>query len=210
MRDLPDHEGSQLVSLLQFVHFYEQVPVLADHRVNLITSEGGQLEYNLKVDLYVLVVDDPGLDDVVVSGVDGRVLRVDAQLGVVDDPLYVVTQREELLLVLLGDDVSSPLLLLVFFTPGLDVVLGHEYVLGLDGHHLLVSIRRVLRFLEGLGSFLLLDLAVRFFLETENGVDRLVLVEDLEVLVYEDDSLLQIVNQLFSALLLIKLLLKFL
>ena len=73
MRDLTDHEGSQLVPLLQFVHLDEEVPVLADHRVDLITSEGGQLEYNLKVDLYVLVVDDPGLDDVVVCGVHGAV-----------------------------------------------------------------------------------------------------------------------------------------
>lgn len=108
MRDLPDHEGSQLVSLLQFVHFYEEVPVLADHRVNLITSEGGQLEYNLKVDLYVLVVDDPGLDYIVVRRVHRRVFGVDTQLGIVDDPLYVVTQRDELLFVLLGDDVSGP------------------------------------------------------------------------------------------------------
>jgi len=74
----------------------------------------------------------------------------------------------------------------------------------------LVSIRRVLRFLEGLGSFLLLDLAVRFFLETENGVDRLVLVEYLEVLVYEDDSFLQVVNELLPTLLLVKLLLELL
>lgn len=114
MRDLPDHEGSQLVTLLQFVHLYEKVPVLTDHRVNLITCEGGQLEYNLKVDLYVLVVDDPGLDDVVVSGVHCRVFGViDAQLGVVDNPLNVITQRDELLFVLLGDDVSSPFLLLI-------------------------------------------------------------------------------------------------
>jgi len=69
MRDLPDHEGSQLVPLLQFVHLDEEVPVLADHRVDLVTSKGGQLEYNLKVDLYVLVVDDPRLDDVVVRRV---------------------------------------------------------------------------------------------------------------------------------------------
>ena len=202
MRDLTDHEGSQLVPLLQFVHLDEEVPVLADHRVDLITSEGGQLEYNLKVDLYVLVVDDPGLDDVVVCGVHGAVpLGVDAQLGVVDDPLNVVAQRDELLFVLLGDDVSSPFLLLVLLTPRLDVVLGHENVLGLNRHRRLG--------LEGFGTFLLLDLAVEL-LEAEDRVDRLVLVEDLEVLVYEDDSLLQIVNQLFSALLLIKLLLKFL
>jgi len=156
MRDLPDHEGSQLVSLLQFVHFYEEVPVLADHRVNLITSEGGQLEYNLKVDLYVLVVDDPGLDYIVVRRVHRRrVFRVDTQLGIVDDPLYVVTQRDELLFVLLGDDVSGPglcvLLLIVLLNPRLDIVLCHEKnVLGFYGY-------RLLGILEGwFGSFLLL------------------------------------------------------
>ena len=210
MRDLPDHEGSQLVTLLQFVHFYEKVPVLTDHRVNLITCEGGQLEYNLKVDLYVLVVDDPGLDDVVVSGVYRvRVLGVvDAQLCVVDNPLNVITQRDELLFVLLGDDVSSPfiILLLIFFAPGLDVVLGHEYyVLGFNRNRL-----PFLLSLEGFGSFLLLDLAVKFFLETEDCVDCFVLVEDLKILVYEDDPFLQVVYQLFSALLLIKFLLEFL
>ena len=69
MRDLPDHKGSQLIPLLQFVRLDEEVPVLADHRVHLVASEGGELEYNLKVDLYVLVVDDPRLDDVVVRRV---------------------------------------------------------------------------------------------------------------------------------------------
>ena len=88
----------------------------------------------------------------------------------------------------------------------MDVVLGHEYVLGLNRNSL------CLLSLEGfdLGSFLLLDLAVKFFLETEDRVDRLVLVEDLEILVYEDDPFLQVVYQLFSALLLIKFLLEFL
>jgi len=77
---------------------------------------------------------------------------------------------------------------------------------------LLASIpeRVILPLLEGLGSFLLLDRAVRFLLETENGVDRLVLVEYLEVLVYEDDSFLQVVDELLPALLLIKLLLELL
>ena len=89
----------------------------------------------------------------------------------------------------------------------MDVVLGHEYVLGLNRNSL------CLLSLEGFGfgtSFLLLDLAVKFFLETEDRVDRLVLVEDLEILVYEDDPFLQVVYQLFSALLLIKFLLEFL
>ena len=46
--------------------------------------------------------------------------------------------------------------------------------------------------------------------QAEDGVDGLVLVLDLEVLVNKDDSLLQVVNELFPALLLIEFLLEFL
>ena len=130
MRNLAHHERPHFVVPLHHLKVLEEISILADQRVHLVTSKRSHLQNDLEVHLSLQVVDNLQLNNdaerifsglsllrVLVLASDTKCglpplpllslgfldLRVDLRL--VDDPLNVVVEGEKLLLDLFIDEI---------------------------------------------------------------------------------------------------------